>query len=73
MMTVDTCPIHNTPFKKEYDFGRLMPQPHITTYKGCRCATYNAEEPSGHKFKHCRSWSEAQSLAKFCLELWKVA
>ena len=31
-----SCPVHNTPLKKEYEFARLAS---VYTYKGCTCAS----------------------------------
>jgi hypothetical protein len=70
---MDICSIHNTPARKTYDYGRLLPQPSVTVYKGCKCAHYHADLPGGVEQKHCRSYEEADGLARFALEIWRAA
>lgn len=32
----DDCPVHSTPIRKEYEFGRQDAT--VTTFTGCKCA-----------------------------------
>lgn len=69
----DRCPTHHTPARKEYDFGTVLPQPHVTVYSGCKCATYAAELPGGFEERHCQSFAEAEGYARLALAIWNVA
>ena len=71
MTITDKCPAHGTLARKEYDFGALRPQPHITVYTGCKCARFDAEMPSGHESKLFASYGEAEGAARLALAIWK--
>lgn len=68
----DTCPIHNTPVRREYEFGRLRPQPTVTVYQGCKCATFAADMPGGFETAHLPSYAEAEGRARFALAIWRA-
>jgi len=67
------CPVHNGTVRKVYEFGRLRPQPTVTTYNGCKCAYFYADLPSGVETKLCRNYTEASGKAGFALEIWRAA
>ena len=68
---IDVCPAHGGPVRKEYDFGALSPQPHVTVFRGCKCARFDAEMPGGHEARLCASYAEAEGFARMALAIWK--
>ena len=55
----DTCPMHSTPIKKEYDFG--MRDATVVVFSGCKCAV---KIDNWNTAKYYTSYNEAAGSAQ---------
>jgi len=60
------CPVHNTPAKKEYEFGRPYAEAFVTTYKGCECAC--CTQMASLRKLYFTSYQGAESHARYTVQ-----
>jgi hypothetical protein len=64
----DPCPVHDTPIRKIYNFGKYN-DAEVATFAGCRCAVCTNQASLvagrlGHEVTYHRSWGGAEGRAR---------